>query len=229
VATPSRRLDAEVEFDVRDALHSDFRLASADIEATVRGGVAHLTGSVPNYGQKALAGTVAERIKGVRAVDNRLVVIPRSPRSDVEITADVSLALAEDAAVDEDKIEVMTVDGVVYLRGSVESYAARRAAESDARAVEGVLDVINELVVAPSFGRSDLEVGAEVGRQLERNLRIQPGQIAVEVVGGVAHLRGEVDTLSLRWLADELARWTPGVIDVVNELKVRELPEQKSA
>jgi len=150
-------------------------------------------------------------------------------RTDLDIKRDVTDALTSDIRVDAQNVDIDVVGGVVYLRGSVESYAARRAAESDARAVEGVLDVINELVVAPSFGRSDLEVGAEVGRQLERNLRIQPGQIAVEVVGGVAHLRGEVDTLSLRWLADELARWTPGVIDVVNELKVRELPEQKSA
>lgn len=229
MAFQARRTDAETEFDVRDVLHSDIRLTSGEIDAAVRDGVARLSGSVPTQAQKALAGTLAERIKGVTRVENNLAVVPRSPRSDVEITADVSMALSQDLAVDEDKIEVTTVDGVVYLRGSVESYAARRAADGDARGLPGVLDVIDELVVAPSFDKTDGELAADVGRQLEINLRLQSGQIAVEVIGGVAHLRGDVETVAQRWLADELARWTPGVLDIVNELRVKDSGLRKSA
>ena len=229
MSIPTRRTDAEIEFDVGDALHSDVRLVSADIDATIRGGIARLAGSVSSHAQKALAGAIAQRIKGVTAVDNQLAVVPLSPRSDVEITADVSSALAQDPAVDEDKIEVTTVDGVVYLRGTEGSYAARQAADSDARTVSGVLDVIDELVVAPSVGRSDLDIRAEVGQQLSRNLRLRPGQVAVEVKAGIAYLRGEVETISQRWLADELARWTPGVLDVVNELRVKEQPRRMIA
>ena len=224
-----RRTDAETEFDVRDTLHSDLRLTSGEIEAVVRGGIAHLTGSVPTDAQKALAGTVADRIKGVRRVDNQLAIVPLSPRSDVEITADISMALAQDPGVDEDKIEVTTVDGFVYLRGTVGSYAMRMAADDDARRVPGVLDVIDELVVLPSLTRSDLDAAADVGNQLYRNLRLRPGQIQAEVIGGVAYLKGEVDTVSQRWLADELARWTPGVLDVVNELRVTGEKVRKSA
>ena len=139
------RSDVETRQDVKDALHGDVRVDSRTITVGVRDGVVHLHGAVPSSQQKAWARQIVLRIKGVREVHNELAVELPAQRSDVDITADVAAALAADSLVDEDKIEVTTVDGVVYLRGVVESYVARRVADEDARGIPGVLDVINEL------------------------------------------------------------------------------------
>lgn len=214
------RSDAEIERDVKDILYADLRLSSENIEVEVRGGIAHLRGSVPNTAQKALARDLVGRIKGVRRVTSELEVIPLEPRSDADITADVATALALDSLVDEDKINVTTSDGVVHLEGTVNSYTERKAAYDDARQVAGVVDVINEILVAPSYARADEEIAREVRRQIEANLRMDTSDIEVEVVHGVAYLRGNVATVEQRWIAGDLARWTPGVIDVVNDLSV---------
>lgn len=213
-----KRADAEIERDVKDALYADLRVVSDNLDVQVLDGRVYLRGTVPNENQKALARMVADRIKGVRQVINHLDVMPLEIRSDADITADVVAALTIDTLVDEDKIDVTTVDGVVYLRGTVDSYVQRKSADENARSVRGVLDVINELVVVPSLARSDEEVAAEVVRQLSENLRLDITEIKVDVKHGVVRLRGTVTTVEQLWLVDEVARWTPGVIDVIDEL-----------
>lgn len=220
MAVRTTRLDAEIERDVKDALYADLRVISEGIDVQVREGKVYLRGTVPDETQKALARMIADRIKGVREVINLLDILPLATRTDTDITADVVSALTLDTMVDEDKIDVTTVDGIVYLRGTVNSYAERKAADDDARAVRGVVDVINELVVAPSYARSDGEIKADLLRQLHDNIRIDPTAVDVQVRHGVVYLRGNVANMEQRWLVDELARWTPGVIDVVNDLGI---------
>lgn len=216
--TELNRTDAEVRQDVKDSLYGDLRVDSRAIAVDVRDGAVHLHGTVPSAPQKALSRQIAARIKGVRKVHNELAVAPLAERGDVDITADVSSALAVDSLVDEDNIEVTTVDGVAHLRGVVESYVIRRAAEQDALGVARVLDVIDEILVSPGMAHSDEDVGHAVWQEIHRNLRLPSDSVDVEVVRGVARLRGRGETVTQRWLADEIARWTPGVVDVVNEL-----------
>jgi len=215
-----RRTDAEIQYEVRAALYADRRVISDNVVVDVRQGVVTLGGSVPGAEQRQVARRIAERIKGVRKVVDDLTVIPLAPRQDADITADVVTALTLDSLVDEDKIEVTTVDGVVYLRGTVGSYTERKAADDDTRSVAGVLDVVDEIVVAPAVVHGDEQLARDIRRQVEESLRIDPASLSVEVRHGVAYLRGLVPSLTLRWIVDELARWTPGITDVVNELQV---------
>lgn len=69
--------------------------------------------------------------------------------SDDEIYDKVRLRLASDRDVRGMAIEVDVKDGVVRLRGRVDKEKARRRAEKLARKVKGVVQVINELRVAP--------------------------------------------------------------------------------
>lgn len=69
--------------------------------------------------------------------------------SDDEIYDKVRLRLASDRDVRGMAIEVDVKDGVVTLRGRVDKEKARRRAEKLARKVKGVVEVINELRVAP--------------------------------------------------------------------------------
>ncbi len=218
------RSDGEVEMDVRDAIFADARLDATNLHVQVRHGVVHLEGSVPSFAMKNLARLIAERIKGVRAVEDRITVEPLLPRLDADITADVVTGLMRDSLVDATRVEVTTTEGVVTLRGVVDSYTERKAAEDVVRGVRGVVGIINELRVARTDVRPDEEIAADVRRAIEQNLRLDPWQITVEVSEGVVHLTGTVPVPAQRWLADELARWTPSVVDVVNHLSTPPAP-----
>ncbi len=220
MAIRAARPDAEIEKDIKDSLYADLRIVSDNVDVQVVDGKAHLRGTVPDEAQKSLARAVADRIKGVRQVINELEIDSVAARADADITADVAAALAADTLVDEDKIEVTTVDGVVYLRGTVSSHTERKAADEDTKAIRGVVDVIDEIMVAPSYARSDEEIATEVRKQIQKNLKLDGLKLEVEVRHSIVHLMGNVSTMEQRWLADELARWTPGAIDVVNDLKV---------
>lgn len=214
------RPDAVIERDVRDILYADVRIYSETLEVLVSDGIVRLRGAVPSAEQKALARDISSRIKGVRRVVNELAVTPPGSRSDADITADVVSALTLDSLVDEDKINVTTVDRVVHLEGTVNTHVERKAAYEDARQVEGVVDVINEVIVMPSYAHDDDEIARSVRHHIEDNLRLDPFEIEVQVRHGIAYLRGHVAAVEQRWLAGDLARWTPGVIDVVNDLVV---------
>jgi hyperosmotically inducible periplasmic protein len=66
---------------------------------------------------------------------------------DAAVTTRVKRKLAVDAADSTLGVEVDTVSGVVHLQGVVRSTQDRRTAEAVARAVAGVKDVVNRLVV----------------------------------------------------------------------------------
>lgn len=209
--------DQEIAAAVLRTLQLDARLATDAVTVEVHDGVVRLLGYVSSPAEQRLVRRLAARVRGVRSVIDDLTVV-RETRSDTDLTADVVSALVQRHEVDADTIEVITVGGIVHLRGSVPSETVRKIAEDTARGVDGVLDVVNELLVRAPVARSEEEIAEDVRRRILETLRIEPNQISVQVENGVAVLRGVVPRAELRLLADEVARWTPGVLDVRNEL-----------
>jgi osmotically-inducible protein OsmY len=66
---------------------------------------------------------------------------------DAAITAEVKMALAVKRGVSATEINVDTDQGVVTLRGQVESQAERQLAVMVAKDVHGVKDVVNDITV----------------------------------------------------------------------------------
>jgi len=214
------RGDVDVRRDVLDALRNDVRIDAANVTVDVVGGVVYLRGTVPSYYQKQTATEDANRIKGVVDVVNELRVAPVTPRTDQEITNDVRAALIRDIRVDETRINVNTINGVVYLSGTVNSYGDKFYADNDAWTVPGVIDVVNNIVVQPVLARTDQDIADDVRRALIRDARVDASRISVDVQNGVVYLRGSVPTVEQKWQASDDAWWTTGVRDVVNELAV---------
>lgn len=211
--------DDRIAYEVRRALQIDSRLAEESIDVHVQDGVVRLVGYVATPDQRQIAVRIAGRLAGVRDVVDELAVVPRG-RSDVDVTADVVVALSQRPELPIGGIDVATVDGVVHLRGTVPSETARKVAEDTARGVDGVADVVDELLVEPPSPRTETEIADDVHQRITHLLRIEPERIAVRVENGVAILRGTVPSAELRMLADEVARWTPGVTEVRNQLVV---------
>ena len=214
------RSDLEIQREALDSLRSDVRLDVTHLSVDVGGGIVYLRGSVPTVWQRRIARDVANRLKGVVDVVNELRVIPPARRPDDEVAADVRAALVRDSWVDERKVAVQVANGVVYLSGVVDSYVEKSYVASDAWSVPGVVDVVDNVVIAPQAVRSDAEIADDVRAALGRNVRVDPSRIEVAVTNAVVYLRGTVDTAEKKWLGEDVAWWTIGVRDVVNELTV---------
>lgn len=125
-------------------------------------------------------------------------------------------------------VDVDTKDGVVTLRGKVSTEDARQEAEKLARATEGVKGVRNELVVGDrdfggraDEGASDSWIRAQVGTKLTMDPEVRRRwSIDIDVVDGVVTLSGSVKSTEDKAEAEDLARKTEGVRDVINELDV---------
>lgn len=83
-----RRADDSVREDVCEALADDAALDCRDIEVTVESGEVTLAGTVPDRHSKRLAERIAERIRGVEDVHNRLTI--RTDDDDLAFTAPIA-------------------------------------------------------------------------------------------------------------------------------------------
>ncbi|MBT2562991.1 BON domain-containing protein [Pedobacter sp. ISL-68] len=68
-----------------------------------------------------------------------------------KLAEEVRLAITTDSLIGVEKIEISVEDGLVTLKGSVDSYAKKLAAEHVAKSVKGVKNVIQKIEVRFSF------------------------------------------------------------------------------
>jgi osmotically-inducible protein OsmY len=88
---------------------------------------------------------VAALLAGSMAAAQR----PAAPNADDRISDQVRMRLATDPDVKGGALDVMVKDGVVTLRGRVDTEKGRDRATKLTKKVKGVKDVDNELVVGP--------------------------------------------------------------------------------
>jgi osmotically-inducible protein OsmY len=91
-----------------------------------------------------------------------MVYVGRGPRgyrrSDERIREDINDRLTDDTDLDASDIEVSIENGVVTLRGSVDSHWDKRRAEDIAESVSGVIDVDNHLRVSMAMQTTPIQM-----------------------------------------------------------------------
>jgi osmotically-inducible protein OsmY len=165
-ATLNDRIDAR--------LKADATLKKFDVDASVKDGVATLTGKVRTEAEKVRAGRDAH-VAGVTRVDNQLVLdkdagIPVTDKvksatdttakkteqglsktgeviTDGWITTKIHGRFVGEDLLKGSDINVDTSNHVVTLKGTVKSDAARTRATEIARTTDGVNKVVDQLVV----------------------------------------------------------------------------------
>lgn len=155
---------------------------------------------------------------------------PASAQSDDNIiTGRVGRRLTADPDVKRYQIDVDTLDGVVTLRGKVDSETMKASAEKIARDTDGVRTVVNELVVEEQEGserreenNEDLNIKTAVGRALTGDDDVRRVNVDVDVTDGVVTLSGVVHNEAEAAEAERLAREVEGVKEVKNELEVEQ-------
>ena len=141
--------------------------------------------------------------------------------TDSWVTSKTKIALFSDDRVKGSQVKVETIDGVVHLRGKVDSADAKAAATSVAQGIEGVKSVKNDLqVVAPGARKAvdakDADIAKAVESRLSRERDLK--KIDVRADAGVVTLTGEVPTIGASAKASEMARGVGGVRSVKNQL-----------
>ncbi|MEQ4302292.1 BON domain-containing protein [Plantactinospora sp. B6F1] len=150
-------------------------------------------------------------------------------RSDDEIQRDILAELAWEPRVQPNDIGVTVQAGVVTLRGWVDNYAKKWAAERAAHRVQWVRAVANDLEVRlpSSARRPDPDIAAAVTRALDWDAFVPTARIDVTVSNGWVVLRGEVEWEYQRRATEQAVRRLAGVRGLTNGISVdpRERPE----
>ena len=121
-----------------------------------------------------------------------------------------------------DEVAVAADGQSVVLRGTVESFAQRHAAEQDAKQVDGVEDVHNELTVNLLGGwkRGDDEIKGIALQNLAWDVEVPSDSVRLSVDEGWVTLKGEVQYQFESDAAYSDVANLYGVVGVSNDIKV---------
>jgi osmotically-inducible protein OsmY len=133
-------------------------------------------------------------------------------------------------------IDPEVIGSTVVLTGTVDSEVDKELAEQIAMGIDGIAEVTNRLIVAPSgedrsttssSGRTfsdkveDATLTAEVKTKLLANDETDGLSIHVDTVAREVTLTGDVESAAEKDLAAEITRQVDGVIGVSNKLQVK--------
>lgn len=226
------RSDGEIQADVDTALNQDPTTKAWQIQVAVNDKKVTLTGVVDSWPERKLAATVAEDVRGVKSVVNKITVNPQENRPDSAIKADVQNTLESDVRVDNGLIYVSVNDGNVTLTGVVGSAAERAEAVVDAW-VAGVQSVDDSGLKVKKWARepdlradkyaakSDPAIRDAIEDAMAYDPRVASFDVQPTVINGAVTLHGTVDNLKARRAAASDARNTVGVINVTNLIRVQ--------
>ncbi len=139
------RTDAEIALAAERAFEWNVLVPDNKIRVMVEDGCVTLSGQVEWQYQRQAAEDSVRHLLGVRSLANQVVVRPKFTPADVE--AKIESALQRQAQREARNIEILANGAEVTLRGTVHSWAERRAAEGAAWSAPGVAHVVNNLLV----------------------------------------------------------------------------------
>jgi osmotically-inducible protein OsmY len=120
------------------------------------------------------------------------------------------------------EIAIAADDGIVTLRGTVESFSQRRAAAQDAKKVAGIDDVDNQLKVSLTGAnrRDDDEIRGAALQGLIWDVDVPSDFVDVKVNDGWVTLKGDVSYQFESDAAYDDVASLYGVLGVTNEITV---------
>jgi len=214
------KTDADLKRDIEDELAWDPAVRATAIGVAVKDGVVTLTGHIETYAEKYAAEKVLRRVAGVKAIALELDVrlSPEHRRSDTDIAIAAEQSLKWNTLVP-DKVRLTVDKGWITLRGEVDWDFQRRSAERAVRSLTGVVGISNEMTLkAPAVKPANVQtrIADALKRQVEREIK----NIDIRVEGSTVTLRGHVNSWHERDAAGGAAWSAPGVLAVVNELRI---------
>lgn len=214
-----QKSDAQIQKDVLSEMKWDPSLTPAEMSVIAKDGIVTLRGTVPHYFEKTLAEKAAQRVGGVRAVANEIDVHILGPneKKDEDIAVAAVNALQWNYQVPE-TVKVSVDKGHVTLRGEVLWDYQRAAAVNSISRLMGVRSVHDMMTIKAQAQTSDIK--ARIEEALKRSAEGEGRNINVAIDGDKVTLTGNVHSFSESEVARFAAWNAPGVMRVVNNLKL---------
>jgi len=152
--------------------------------------------------------------------------------TDSWITMKVHSQFIPEDALEGSDIDVDTTHGVVVLKGTVPTEAAKTRAVAIAKATDGVKSVTDQLRIAkPDFAVRDTAgtagkavtdgwIKSKIYSQYMTEDTLDDSDLDIDVTKGAVVLNGAVKTDAAKTRAESIAKATDGVKSVKNNLKV---------
>lgn len=242
--TPEEMASGWITTQIQARYFADTDIEGRDIDVTASNGVVTLSGRVDNEREKQKAIAIARDVDGVKEVQDRLMARASdepdavgttgvvSDLDDAGIVTRIRAKYFLDNTLKGRDIRVETRQGVVTIGGEVSSQEERAQALLLARTTAGVERVEDHLRVTltPEAGTAD-EQDQTTANAIQSALGSDPGlramagladlNIEVTAKDGVVLLNGTVPTAEAKHRAMAIAGATPGVVEVIDRLTVR--------
>lgn len=224
---------AAVKKEVKQKIANDPVLKDYPIKAALTGRAVYLTGKVPSWAVKSLAGNVVKGVKGVDMVINTIKINLDFYRDDADLKRIIASRLKNNAYVYDELLNVAVDDGIVELNGAVGSLAEKRIA-GNAAWVAGAKDVKNNLEIKlwlydkmkRKQSKKDIpddKIEKIVKKMFIADPRVHKNidSIKISVDDGAVSLVGVVGDRMTKNAAESKARGVVGVVSVNNYLTIQ--------
>ena len=215
------KTDAQLKKDVTTELEWEPSIDASHVGVSADNGVVTLTGHLNTFVEKYAIERAVQRVQGVKAIAVELDVKldPGHKRSDSEIATAIQSALLWHALIPAERIQIKVDKGWVTLKGELDWEYQRGSAEKAVRNLTGVVGVSNAITLKPSVTPANL--ANRIRDALARHAEREAKHIEVMVSGSTVTLRGMVDSWAERDAAMGAAWSAPGVLKVVDDIKVQ--------
>lgn len=211
--------DAQLKMEVTAELQREPALHANDIIVDAKNGIVTLSGSVPLYAEKQSAERATQRVEGVHAIAEELLVKAKGghSRKDAEIAQSVADSLRWHVWIPS-QVHAVIENGWVTLSGEVSWVFQRDSAEDAVRFQTGVQGVSNRITLKPTVQATAVQ--SAIDTALKRHAELDAEHIQVTADGGKITLDGSVHSWNERQQAYSAACSAPGVTSVENNLVV---------
>ncbi len=146
----------------------------------------------------------------------------QTTKTDLQLKHEIETELGWDPKVNAAQIGVTVDNGAVTLRGVVDSYPDKWAAEDATKRVFGVRTVAQDLTVKvlSNHARTDSEIASAVQKALEWDVYV-PDTVTAKVENGVVTVEGDVIWNYQRDASERAVRFLVGVVSVHNFVKLK--------
>ncbi len=213
---------AKIEENVQEAISMTYlgdRGITAEVSSDKK---VTLKGSVETLYAKEKAFEAASKVKGVKYISNQIVVdhivLPEKViQQNITSMIELNSAIPED-----DKIEVVVDNDVVFLRGKVSFYFEKMIAQDLAAAQKGVKGVVNEITVKPlKKAISDENLENYLTMIVEEQFPTS-NDVKVNVNDGNVTIDGDVNSMWVAYNIEQEFAEVIGVRDIDNMLLIEE-------
>jgi osmotically-inducible protein OsmY len=212
--------DRQLQEAVLAELSWDRSIEAAHIGVAASSGIITLTGNVNSFAEKHAAEMAANRVKGVKAVIEKIeVTLPFEHQyGDDQLIIAIIERLAWNTSVPNDSVKVVVEKGWVTLSGEVDWHHQKEAAEQDIKHMAGLVGISNRIMIKSHLNIQDLT--HKITSALHRAWFFKDNNVKITTNNGHVHLMGTVHSPTDRINAQRIAWGTPGVTHVKNDIAI---------